>query len=618
MGTFVNNGLIDGRSGSIAISGEKFEHRQGVIQASKVDFGSGETILAGLVVGQEGFFRGSVINRGALDFQRGVIDGLFVNGSETTKFERRLELIGDRAEIQNRGKIATATIVSDAVTGIIDGGEIFATEVYTRKHLQLGANMPALTSVTTDGGAELLVEATTPQLRRIINAGNTKIATATPELEDLQNAPTGHLQLENAGTLSKITSLDHLKGTLDVRASMPAITELNLQTGATLNLLEAANFSALGDIRTQAGATLLLGESTLFPALRSIYNFGTMTSKTRLTMEAMYNAPDANLHLFRMTRVRGKTVSAEDRALVPAMSTLPKGQISVFNEGKILIRTPVPFPVCYYGLSVNGTYVGSQNSVVRVEDYGGLVANDFINDGIFYSPKKLTVSQSVDNVAKWGRLASEEEIEYVIDIKSKSDASSTFKLPNTFEPVINGANKTLKIKSKTGLEISKPINMNVDMEVETPVFKLAENLTVKSFKAKTDTFTFEPSVVPTDKRILSARDFFDIETKDFINTSGRLQTHGSKKSKIQASGLFRNTGGGKLEKNKAETITYYTWSGSGGPVPQTRTVFRDVYHPELDKAGVITTGGILEIISEEFDNSFGIINAARLLGIRSS
>ncbi|MDR0741846.1 MAG: hypothetical protein LBE98_00055, partial [Puniceicoccales bacterium] len=40
------------------------------------------------------------------------------------------------------------------------------------------------------------------------------------------------------------------------------------------------------------------------------------------------------------------------------------------------------------------------------------------------------------------------------------------------------------------------------------------------------------------------------------------------------------------------------------------TVRRDIYHPELEKSGVITTdGGQLQVTAGEIDNSFGILNA---------
>ena len=135
--------------------------------------------------------------------------------------------------------------------------------------------------------------------------------------------------------------------------------------------------------------------------------------------------------------------------------------------------------------------------------------------------------------------------------------------------------------------------------METLVFNGNADFTVKSFKAKTTTFN--------NTKKLSAKDFIDIETKDFTNTNGRLQTHGN--GKIKVNGLFRNTGGGRLEKDKAETITNYIWNGSQ-LVPQQQTFYRDVYYPDLGRAGVITSGKFLDITADRFDNSFGILNTA--------
>jgi hypothetical protein len=98
-GTVFNNGVIDGKSGNVSVSGAKFEHRQGRISGSRVEFGSEATVLVGAVAGQEGYFHGNVVNSGSLDFKRAVIDGLFINSSGAVKFEQKLDLTGRRAEI---------------------------------------------------------------------------------------------------------------------------------------------------------------------------------------------------------------------------------------------------------------------------------------------------------------------------------------------------------------------------------------------------------------------------------------------------------------------------------------------------------------------------------------
>jgi hypothetical protein len=226
--------------------------------------GSEETVLAGSIVGQERFLRGKVTTTGNIHFQRGVIDGVFASSSDRTVFEQRLDLTGARAEVQNKGKITTREVVSDAVIGIIDGGEILAGQAIVKKHLQIGSGMPTLTAITTEAGAKLLIkkESATPKLRKVANAGDARILTAVPDLADLQNATTGHTQLENAGTLTRITSLDHLKGKLDLQASLPGVTQLNLQSGAVLTALGGSDFSAMQGLRVQSGATFLAESSS--------------------------------------------------------------------------------------------------------------------------------------------------------------------------------------------------------------------------------------------------------------------------------------------------------------------------------------------------------------------
>jgi adhesin HecA-like repeat protein len=131
---------------------------------------------------------------------------------------------------------------------------------------------------------------------------------------------------------------------------------------------------------------------------------------------------------------------------------------------------------------------------------------------------------------------------------------------------------------------------------------------VRTFKAKTTTFN--------NTKTISARDWIDINTRNFTNTSGRLQTYGN--LTLTVDGQFRNGGGGTLRKNVPERITYWTYDGGNDPVPNTRTVYRDIYEPNLGKAGVITSGKTLKIRAKNFDNMFGVLNASRQLDIIST
>jgi adhesin HecA-like repeat protein len=322
-------------------------------------------------------------------------------------------------------------------------------------------------------------------------------------------------------------------------------------------------------------------------------------------LDAVYNAPAATLHFLERARIQGRSVSSTDTAIIPAIASLPGGKIGMFNEGKILVNAKSkpgevadPKAVEYRGIDIkSGNYVASQNAVFRME-HGGVRSFDFFNDGIFYSPTRLKYHTFGGTVTSWGRGVAEDGIGYEID------SSTPGTLSDSFKPIINGPKKTLKVTSKTGLNIAKPLNWNVDLEVETPTFNGNADLTVRDFKAKTTTFN--------NTKTLSAKDSIHIDTRDFTNTSGRLQTHGD--VQIKADGQFRNTGGGTLEKGKNGS-TYYIASGAG--YKECKFPPRDIYKPDLGKSGVITGGRYLDIIAGRFDNSFGILNATKRMNIRS-
>ena len=185
---FINNGTINGKSGAVTISGEKFEHNSGLISAAEIDFCAKKTDILAKAVGQEVSFHNNVINSGSINFQKGKIEGIFINLSNDTKFEQKVELTGKIAEIQNSGKITTQEIISSAETGLIGDiktknlknspkGEITATFAHSKKHLQLGTNFPNLKNIKTDNDAKLLINSSSSvnNLQKIENSGNTRI-----------------------------------------------------------------------------------------------------------------------------------------------------------------------------------------------------------------------------------------------------------------------------------------------------------------------------------------------------------------------------------------------------------------------------------------------------------
>ena len=527
LGRAANSGIIDGKSGSISISGTKFEHVRGRISSSKTDFRTEETEIKGAVVGQEGSFHGKTTVNGNIHLQHGIIEGTFTNNSDRTTFGQRLDLVGSRTDVRNKGKITTATIVSNASKGIIEGGELSSTEIQSKKHIQVDSSLPELSQTVTDANAEMLISSTslTPKLMRIQNRGKTDILSATPELTDLQNVSTGSLHLESSVPLTKIMTLDDFSGRLELATALPNINRINLQNNATLVALSGADLSQLTDIQVSKGSTFIAESGAKIVGIKEIRNFGTMTSNIQLSnLVAVYNAPEATLHFLERIKIAGRAVSNEERTTISQMASLPQDQIALFNEGKILIKVPRKNDETddreatdYQGIDVKGSYVASEQAVLRMER-GGIRARNFFNDGIFYSPTKLHYHTS-GNVTKWGRGVAEDGIIY--DIESPRGT-----IADSFKPIINGRKKNLTIRSKTELGFQKPVNWNVDMNIEAPKFSGNEDLTVRSLKVKTEIFE--------NKKQISARDGIDIQTRDFTNTSGRLQSHG--KIRIQRMG----------------------------------------------------------------------------------
>lgn len=117
-GELINEGKINGNSGTIEVRGSRFEQKQGYLIGSKIVLNTGESILYGELRGVEGFFQGNIQNIGALNFRRGVLSGDLVNLGNIN-IERLTELIGTRAIIRNSGELKTGEIVSEAAEGVI-------------------------------------------------------------------------------------------------------------------------------------------------------------------------------------------------------------------------------------------------------------------------------------------------------------------------------------------------------------------------------------------------------------------------------------------------------------------------------------------------------------------
>lgn len=252
LGELINEGTINGNSGTVDIKGKRFEQRQGRLLGSKIVFNTEETVLYGEVRGLEGFFQGEIQNGGVLHFQRGVLSGNFVN-SGNVNFERLLELIGRKVIIRNSGELRSGEIESNVMEGVItseSNGKVLTESISSKKHLQLEADMPILKTVKTEKGAKLLItkEAKTPKLQKIENHGDSTFILGETELAVLQNVVEGVLRLESTVPFNYLNKLDQLQGTIILRGSFPKIINLNVVEGEKLTLLSESSFTQVSDI----------------------------------------------------------------------------------------------------------------------------------------------------------------------------------------------------------------------------------------------------------------------------------------------------------------------------------------------------------------------------------
>jgi hypothetical protein len=432
---------------------------------------------------------------------------------------------------------------------------------------------------------------------------------ATPALSDVQNTQTGPLQIETKSALPRLINLDNLRGQLESGAELPNLAKLNLQNGATLKALGTADFSGLTDLTVQSGSEFLADENTKFSRLRNLSNFGTATFNTQLTaLSKIHNGQDATLHLLDKVVVSGDVV----------------------NDGKMLIRHKRRADDGTEYKDLRGRiYRASGSAVLRFENRARASFFDWINDGLLYSPTGFKLTQH-STVTKWGRTVAEDGIEYEID-----GAPLTLS-GDLIQSVINGPNKTLKINSKTNINVTKPVSMNVKLDVEAPVIDVRDKLKVKEFKAKTKRFTLNRT------GYLGAQEHILITADAFENVSGKMHALGDITLNV---GTFVNTGGQQTFP-KVVSYSYYTktparlgqnlpashgthWYpdypavDSNGKFTRMRLVSHNAterilgYFLDISNAGQIACNGTLSITANSLQNNFGFLNGQRLIQIIS-
>jgi len=681
LGNGLNNGFINGSSGEIIIKGNDFKHVDGKIAVSKLYFQNLKTELNSVLVGQEMHCQGEVMVSGKVQFQYGIIEGYFFNASKNINFENKLELRGNRSVIINESIVNTNLIVSNATIGIINRG-LFTTKsikVESNKHIQLQCIMPFLEKVETDLSSKLYIlsDSSTPKLKYIKNSGDISICSNLSELCHIENSNEGNIYLESKEAFHNINQLDDIHGNISIKGSLPKITHLHLKNGAFLTLLENSdltsvddivlteksclliksnvNISKLNSIKVNSESECIIEKNVVAKNINTIYNKGYISCAIPLlNLNALINGINSNFFFLEKAIIKGRNVNdndineINDRCIIDCLKNEHQNQIAMYNEGNIYVD------ISSSHINISGDYIGTENSIFRLEKGFISIMNKFINKGIVYSPELLhyniglttTISNEngksisdflnnqnsinykffnpdsefQDHSIRLGQNVAENGIIFTLECKNS-------KIDKTFEPIINGENKELVIISKFDIDFNSNIEWNADLVMKIPNYDGKQDLKLRSLSLETGSFS--------NRNKISTQHGTLINADTFKNESGRIES--TDNIIINVQNKFENTGGGSLKKNVPEHIQYYTcvakkeshnigfWRSSlkhykvSTKIEKHNTViYRDIYDVQLHKAGVITSGKNLIVNSNSFDNSFGILNASKGLNINSS
>ena len=118
-GTTINHGRLSSTAGTIDTECEKFEQIQGELISGSVKLASKQSVINGIVRGQEIELQNAVTNNGTLDFQKGSIAGALRNNGQAN-FSKLLQLSGDRSTIDNHGTINNEELIAKLALFLAD------------------------------------------------------------------------------------------------------------------------------------------------------------------------------------------------------------------------------------------------------------------------------------------------------------------------------------------------------------------------------------------------------------------------------------------------------------------------------------------------------------------
>ena len=572
LGELINEGTINGNSGTVDIRGKRFEQRQGRLLGSKVDFNTEESVLYGEVKGSEGFFQGEIQNGGTLHFQRGVLSGNFVNSGEVN-FERLLELIGTKVIIRNSMELKAGKIESGAIEGVIiseTNGKVLTESISSKKHLQLEANMPILKTLKTEKGAKLLItkEAKTPKLQKIENHGDSTFILGNTELSILQNTVEGILRLESSSPFEHLDTLDQVQGTAVLKGIFSKLVKLSILSGTKFTLLPGSCFTQVTDLYIQSRGQIEF-HTDAFKILRGITNSGALI-------------------------IRGTQESEKTELIAPAQQ----------------------------GLVIGGIYKGEIGAILQLENGAKVSADNWDNRGKILSRNGLKITQTGGSVTKWGDMESGGNIDYEI-------TGIDIGLDNGF---INPKTKgTLRIVSNRNVTIPSSFESASDLEIQSENLTVPGKLKTKKLKVKTKKFTLtgyigtrESAEVICDEFTNTSGRFESLGDMTFNVAGAFTNTGGMKKEQSQIPLTYYTQSPSVANKTFgywAARQTYKNYPGTTikgvlsrvklNPIKTSATVSRELR--DILKIGQIGSLGTFTINSREWNNSFGLLFGGNIL-----
>ena len=290
------------------------------------------------------------------------------------------------------------------------------------------------------------------------------------------------------------------------------------------------------------------------------------------------------------------------------------------NNGKMLIqhKKQINENSDYQDLEVKGKYIGSENSVLRYENGAHTLCDDYVNNGVFYSPNRFRFIQH-GTVTKWGKAVAENGIIYEIDGGIKLSTM-------TLQPLIKDQkNGTFTIKSKGLAEIDRNIEVPYRIRIEAPNIDIKSEFLTRILDIET------PGLLHIYRGgIAKASEYAYVKAGSFFNDGGKIQAN--RNITMNILGNFTNTGGMSNIPQKKGPWSYKTTSKiSGDPKVDEHGRYTEVelvdnrigkftlnnYTIIHEKAGFVGCGGDIDIIAESFANDFGIIRASGFVKLKA-